>query len=374
MDNPPLENPEFDDNAAFSAPEAERAAQQPVRMRATSDMITLQYRFKQFLKKGGAELFFILLSWLLVRNLLSSSGLLNSFARRDSGNSMAIPLAISRIFHNTMQLSAMPAFFFSLLAICGLFFASRKIGSPETGIAAAILTALFPLFSISGFQGFSQIAAFALLAYSLLFLLRSNEGESTINAPVSGLLWISGLSCTPALFPIALALTAGALSRKTVRKSLPGFLIGTAAGFLLIEILLQSLLGKPVFSGLKLFFSSAGVTGAAPGSLFPRLFSSPTLAPFSLIALFALGYTARAGSGSFPVAPAIIFLTGYLLLDLLPVRSAPLRTLAGDGSCLTLPLTLLGGVFIGNLMDRKSLRWLIAAITTIAAAALLAAR
>ena len=156
-------------------------------------------------------------------------------------------------------------------------------------------------------------------------------------------------------------------------KSLPLFLAGTAGAFIIVELLLQSILGSPLMHGLKTALLHAGRNGTAPGTLFTGLFTAPALAPFSLLALFALGYTARAGSGSFPTAPAIIFLTAYLVLDLIPIRTDPLRTLADNGTVLTLPLSLVCGIFIGSLLDKRSLRWLVAALTTLTAAALLAA-
>ena len=387
MDDFSLEEYDFEQDPGLENPAAAPAQPAPAapvrstgsaagpntRMRATPDMITLRYRFKQFLKKGGGELLCIVLFWIGFSALLHGGTLFPHTRGVGPIQTNAIPALISRLFRDGAVLSAVPGIFFSLLTLSAVFFTSRKLGTAETGIAATTAMALFPLFALTGTSVFAVSASFAFTGFSLLLLLKAAENKPGVNSFFSGLLWMTGLTCLPVLLPVSIAVAAGGFSRKKIAGTLPGFLAGTAAGFLLTELLLQTLLGNPALTGVKSILRTAGLNGSAPGSLFPALFTAPALVPFSLLALFALGYTARAGSGSFPTAPAVIFLTAYLFLDLLPVRTGPLRTLAGNGILLSLPLALICGVFIGSLLDRRSLRWLLGALITLTTAALLAA-
>lgn len=355
----------YSDNSLLDDFDAPQPAAGGQRLRATRDMISTGYKIRQFLGRGGTELILSLFTlgafWLL---------LVPPFNRPAIGPGEALPALLWKLSAAPV-IPALYSLLFALGTLAFVFAAVRLIATPEAGIASVLLLTVIPGFLTSGFISYAAAMAHFFAAAAFFILLKNSTRKQPLLSLLGGFLCLAAMSAHPPLFPVLAAIPLAALTRNPNVRGIPFFFLGMLVAFLLIEVLLQKLLGAAGLSGVDVLVRHIRTQAGSPGELFVPLFTSPELAPFALIAVFALGYTARAGLAVFPIQPALFFLFTYLLVDLFPVDFSPYRTFPTHAGVMSLPLAVLGGLFLGNLLEKNALRWLGAAILLPALAALL---
>jgi 4-amino-4-deoxy-L-arabinose transferase-like glycosyltransferase len=380
-------------------------------MRASSSVVSLNLRVKQFWKNAGIELLLITLLFFSLRHILYTgstsdegrhiaaqslqlaSGELSlkggtpppaeTGARlawqTSRADSVLIPLGIvSLLTGGGKTVLDLVTIALALLCIAGIYAAGKELFSPETGIAAAAFLPLIPAFMTHAAGLYALTFAYAYTALAIWLLARSRRESGRVALIMIGMAISHAIHAEPLFIYLLVFLALYWIeSRPGVRQI--GLVLG---GFALSEIILAALFaivsGAAPFGYLAVLFAppipvqggaalAGGYTSLA--DLFEKLFTSPQVLPFSLLAVFAIGYTLRASKSSFPYQPLLLFCAAYFTLEFLPRSFDPFATIPKNERVLAgmaPAFALLLGTFFAGLSNRTTLRWFLAALNILA--------
>lgn len=378
------------------------------RVRVSSNMVSIRYRAGQLWKNAGIELLLIMLLFFSLRHILytgsasaesrqiaaqsialaqgnlslkstpgSASGAApNTSAKISAADSVLLPLGlISLITGGGEIILDLAGIALALLSLAGIYAAGKELFSPETGIAAAAIMTLLPIFMVYAAGLYALSFAFCYAAGALWLLARSRRTESKIALLGAGILLscaihAEGLFCYLLIFLILFFIEARA-NHVTIACVLGGFVLSEA----ILAVLFLILTGAKPFGYIISVFAAPGAPQnadsgyASLAALFEQLFTHPQVLPFSLLAIIAIGYTLRASKSNFPYQPLLLFGAAYFTLEFLPRSFSPLMTLPKDERMLAVmapAFALLLGTFLAGLGNRASLRWILAAANILA--------
>jgi len=377
------------------------------RLRVSADMVSLRYRLKQLWKNAGIELLLVLLLFLSLRQVLHTGtgteegrqiaaqslqiarGELDLSKTTDPASldaneriawrtshadSVLLPLAlVTLLTGGGEEVLEVIAILLALTSLCAIYATGKELFSPEFGIGAVIIMALLPSFAAHASGLFAITFGYAYTGIALWLLARSRRHDGLPSLILAGSCIALALHAEPLFLylPVFLVLfwiEAGA----GMRQILP-VVGGLVAGEVLLMLLSLAITGLPPFAGLAALFTPdktldpAGYTGLA--DLFGQLFTNPQVLPFTLLAVFGIGYTLRASSSSFPWQPMLLLAAAYFTLEFLPKSFSPWTTLPKDGRMLAVlapPLALVIGALLAGLGNRLVLRWLAIGATALA--------